>query len=85
MVRLVDRFGFATWYLTEFDPQTRLARAYVSGIGLQTWTTISLDELLSVHAFYFLKRVRVDRAFQPCYFRQLPAVSPAGIQKRRRE
>ena len=71
LVKLDDRFGFANWYITEFDQETKIAKAYVSGIGFQAWVKVSLDELLAIKAFRYFKRVKLDRNFQAKNIRQL--------------
>ena len=35
LAKVDDRFGWASWYLTEYDPQSRIARAYVKSHAMQ--------------------------------------------------
>ncbi len=62
--RLFFPAGAATWYITEYNPATRLAFGYVVGLGTDEWGYISISELAAVRlagAF----AIEVDLHFQP--------------------
>ena len=47
--------GAATWYLTEYDPESRVFFGYVTGLGHDEWGYVSRDELESIRLRWGLK------------------------------
>ena len=48
VAKLFDVAGSATWWLTEYDPDERIAFAYVTGMWCDEWGSVSIDELYSL-------------------------------------
>lgn len=40
--------GAATWFATEYDPDTKICFGYVTGLGFDEWGDFSIEELESV-------------------------------------
>ena len=70
LVKLFDIAGSATWYLTEYDPESHLAYGYVTGLDFDEWGTVSIDELMELR-FHGIPRVEIDRSFAPTQFKRL--------------
>jgi hypothetical protein len=47
-VKLFDTGGSICWWLSEYDPEERVAFGYVTGFFEDEWGTISLEELESL-------------------------------------
>jgi len=47
-VKLFNPVGSQTWYLTEYDPDSRLAFGYVTGMGSDELGYVSITEMESV-------------------------------------
>jgi len=45
VAKLFDVAGSATWWLTEYDPEERIAFGYVTGMACDEWGYASIDEL----------------------------------------
>lgn len=56
--------GFV-WYLTEYDPDEKIAFGYVKGLADSEWGYFSLSEMQEIPT------VLRDRAFVPIYFKDL--------------
>lgn len=48
VAKLFDPTGSASWYLTEYDPDQKLAFAYVTGLTADEYGYVSLEELESI-------------------------------------
>lgn len=48
VAKLFNADGAATWYVTEFNPDTKIAFGFVVGLGEDEWGYTSLTELESV-------------------------------------
>lgn len=48
VAKLFNAYGAATWYVTEFNPETKIAFGFVVGLGEDEWGYTSLTELESV-------------------------------------
>ena len=48
IAKLFDPCGSATWYLTEYDPNEKIAFSYVVGLQVDEWGYTSLTELESI-------------------------------------
>jgi len=55
IVKLFNPCGAGTWYLTEYDPETRIAFGYVTGLAEDEWGSISIEELENVNLPFGLK------------------------------
>jgi Protein of unknown function (DUF2958) len=62
--KLFDTAGSATWYLTEYDGETR-AFGYVTGLDTPEWGYVSLPEL-SALKLRGIPRIECDLYFTPC-------------------
>jgi hypothetical protein len=64
VAKLFDIAGKSTWYLTEFDPETKLAFGYVAGLSnCDEWGNIFIPELEEVKHFG-IPRIEQDLNFQ---------------------
>ena len=45
IAKLFNPCGGGTWYLTEYDPKTRIAFGYVTGLAENEWGSISIQEM----------------------------------------
>ena len=68
--KLFDIAGGGTWWLTEYDPETRIAFCYVTGLAYDEWGTLSLDEVAALR-WNGISRIEVDRWFKPMLFSEL--------------
>lgn len=48
VAKLFNAYGATTWYVTEFNPDTKIAFGFVVGLGEDEWGYTSLTELESV-------------------------------------
>lgn len=55
VAKLFDPAGSATWWLTEYDPQTNIARCYVTGLVMDEWGSVSITELEQIVRPFGLK------------------------------
>ena len=70
VAKLFNPCGAGTWYLTEYDPETRIAFGYVTGLYEDEWGSISIDEIESVNLPFGLKIER-DLYFKEQTFKDL--------------
>jgi len=66
IVKLFDIAGSGTWYLTEFDPETKNAFGYVTGLGTDEWGYIHIPELEGI------KHFGISRIERDLHFNQKP-------------
>ena len=59
--------GAATWWLTEYDPTSRIAFGFVTGLAYDEWGSVSIDELEALRLGP-IPRVEFDVLFQPMAF-----------------
>jgi len=72
IAKLFDAFGRATWYLTEFNPESHIAFGYVTGMMEDEWGYVPLDELSSIEvAALGVPRIERDLYFIQTQFSQL--------------
>lgn len=45
ITKFFNPFGSATWYATEYDPETNICYGYVTGLVEDEWGSFSIDEL----------------------------------------
>jgi hypothetical protein len=76
-VKLFDAYGSATWYLSEYDPEDKIAYGYVTGLCEDEWGDVSLEEMEElktkiqingIRTNLLIPRIEVDRYFKPCKF-----------------
>jgi hypothetical protein len=48
VAKLFDPCGSATWFLTEYDTETKTAFGFVTGLTADEWGYVSLTELESI-------------------------------------
>lgn len=48
IAKFFDPCGSATWYATEYDPETNICFGYVTGLAYDEWGSFSIDELASI-------------------------------------
>ena len=70
IAKLFNPCGGGTWYLTEYDPETRIAFGYVTGLYEDEWGSISIDEIENVNLPFGLKIER-DLYFKEQTFKDL--------------
>jgi len=54
-IKLFNPCGSQTWYLTEYDPEQRLAFGYTAGVDFPELGYVSIEELESVRLPFGLK------------------------------
>lgn len=67
--KLFNASGQGTWWLTEYDPDQRIAFGYVS-LFENEWGYVSLDELAALRLGNWYC-IELDRYFEPCRFKDL--------------
>ena len=77
IAKLFDIASQGTWYLTEFDPKTKVAFGFTSGLGFEEWGHIYLPLLETV---MHCDIPRIKRSFT---FVQKPISHFIKTQKRR--
>ena len=70
-VKLFDCCGSITWWLSEYDPEDKIAFWYVTWFYEDEWWSVSLDELESLK-FWPINRIEKDMFFKPTKFSGLP-------------
>lgn len=69
IVKLFDTFGSASWFLTEYNPEEKIAFGYVTGLAHDEWGYVSLTELESIkHQTLGIPRIERDLYFTPTNF-----------------
>ena len=48
IAKFFDPVGSATWYATEYDPETNICDGYVTGLSFDEWGSFSITELESI-------------------------------------
>lgn len=80
-VKLFDLGSTIKWWLSEYDPESKVAFGYVTGFYEDEWWTVSLEELESLElgiefqdfcSIWKIPRVEVDKHFKPTRFPELP-------------
>ncbi len=67
-IKLFDQFGSATWYITEYDPDEKIAFGYIEGLVPDSycdeWGYFSIEELASIkHNHFGIERIVADKYF----------------------
>ena len=66
VAKLFDVAGSATWYLTEYDPETKTAFGYVTGLAHDEWGYIYIPEMEEI------KHLGIPRIERDINFTQKP-------------
>ena len=66
IARLFDAYGSAVWYLTEYNPEEKIAFGYVTGLGQNEFGYTSIVELESI----YLGNSKTPRIERDLYFTQ---------------
>jgi hypothetical protein len=78
---LFDVGSSITWWLTEYDPASKIAFCYVTWFYYDEWGTVSLEELEDldfpielewIGLIWTTPRVEIDKHFKPTKFPDLP-------------
>lgn len=70
IAKLFNPCGGGTWYLTEYDPETKIAFGYVTGLAENEWGSISIQEMEELELPFGLKIER-DLYFKEKTFKDL--------------
>jgi hypothetical protein len=68
--KLFNAFGSGTWYLTEYDPTDHVAFGFVTGLQVDEWGYVSIDELSGLKKGG-VPMIEVDLHFSPVSFSQV--------------
>jgi hypothetical protein len=80
-VKLFDLWSSINWWLSEYDPEAKVAFWYVTGFYEDEWWSVSLEELESLEVpitiqnlgeFGSIPRIELDKFFKPTKFKNLP-------------
>lgn len=72
VAKLFDAYGSGTWYLTEYNPEDRLAFGYVAGLFEDEWGYVSVEELEAVkHSALGVPRIERDLYFTQAKFSEV--------------
>ena len=75
-VKLFNPTGAGTWYLAEYDPESRLAFGYCDlGMGCPEWGLVSIQELEEIQFYGGMLGIERDIHFKPCKFKNIPGVA----------
>lgn len=67
--------GSQTWFILEYDPETKLAFSYVTGMYEDEFGYTSMEELENIRLPYFLTIER-DLHFKPCKLSECSTFKP---------
>ena len=70
ITKFFDPCGSATWYVSEYEPDTNICFGYVTGLGHNEWGYFSLTELEAIERPLGLTIER-DRSFREQRFKDL--------------
>ncbi len=68
--KVFNAFGAGTWYLTEYDPTDHIAFGFVTGLQVDEWGYVSIDELADLTRLG-IPMIEVDLFFSPVPFSQI--------------
>lgn len=72
VAKFFDPVGSATWYATEYNPNTRICYGYVTGLAYDEWGTFSIDELESIQRPFGLTIERDIHFDEKMFYQQFP-------------
>jgi Protein of unknown function (DUF2958) len=75
-VKFFNPCGSGTWFITEYDPEDKIAFGYVTGLGHDELGSISIQELESIQLPLGLTIER-DLHFKPCRLSECSSFVPA--------
>ncbi len=55
IAKFFNPVGSQTWYASEYDPETKIAFGYVTGMIVDEWGSFSIAELESINLPFNLK------------------------------
>ncbi|MBI1307073.1 MAG: DUF2958 domain-containing protein [Bacteroidetes bacterium] len=64
LAKFFDPCGSATWWISQYDPQTNIAYGYVTGLVCDEWGSVSIEELEAIKRPFGL-RIERDLYFTP--------------------
>ena len=70
-IRLFNAYGNGAWYLTEYNPKTRIAFGYVTGLFVDEWGYTSISEMAEVLFHAQIPMIEVDTSFTPTAFSKI--------------
>ena len=70
MLKLFNAFGAGTWYLLEYNPETKIAFGYVTRLGGDEWGYSSLTELAEIY-IAGVPAIEIDAHFPPTPFKKI--------------
>lgn len=70
-IKLFNAYGAGTWYLTEYDPKSKIAFGYVTGLVVDEWGYVAIDELAALQFMGTVAAIEVDTSFMPNPFSRL--------------
>jgi hypothetical protein len=78
--KLFDTRSSATWWLSEYDPENKIAFCYVTGLFEDEWGNTSIAELEDLVTVIntrigkpeAIPRIEIDEFFEPTKFSDLP-------------
>ena len=80
VAKLFDNAGTATWYLTEYDSEHKIAHGYVTGLQFDEWGNVYIPELEAIiHPILKIPRIERDLNFTQKPISQcVPALKSKG-------
>lgn len=76
MAKFFNPCGAQTWYIAEYDPETKLAFGYVTGMYQDEFGYVSMVEMENIKLPFFLTIER-DLYFKPCRLSECSDFVPA--------
>ncbi len=70
ITKFFDPMGFGTWYVSEYEPDSKICFGYVTGLGQNEWGYFSLTELKAIERPFGMKIER-DICFTEARFKDL--------------
>jgi hypothetical protein len=70
ITKFFDPVGSGTWYVSEYEPETKICFGYVTGLGHNEWGYFSLTELEAIERPFGLTIER-DSSFEEARFKDL--------------
>lgn len=80
VMKLFNAFWPGTWFLTEYDPNDRIAFGYVTWLIEDEWGYISIDELADL-TFHGVPMIEIDRHHKPVATNIALMEEPHFVQK----
>jgi hypothetical protein len=70
---LFDFAGSGTWYVTEYNPKTKIGFGYVTGLACDEWGSFSIEEMQQIYKFG-KPCIEFDLYFRPTPFNELKEI-----------